>query len=316
MNFQQLRSFCETVRQGYSLTEVAEVLQASQPGVSRQLKGLEDELGVQLFVRSGRRLLGLTEPGKVALPFAQRLLEETRNLRRVCDDWLDPGAGVLSIAATHTQARYVLPATVKAFCERHPRVLLHLTQGSPEQITQQVLEGDVDLGIATEALAGHPGLIALPCYRWNHAVIAPKGHELADRAARGEPLSLEQLARYPLVSYERGFTGRGRIDEAFAKAGLQADFVLQAMDADVIKTYVGMGLGVGVLASMAYDPARDTELTAIPADHLFGHNTTRVAIRRCSYPRAYVYDFIQTFAPSLTPERIEAARQSHDAAAG
>jgi len=307
VNFQQIRSFRETVRQGFNLTGVAEALNTSQPGVSRQLKELEDELDVELFVRAGRRFLGLTEPGKAALPIAERLLHEADNLRRVGQDFASADSGVLAIGATHTQARYALPSAVKDFCAAHPHVSLHLVQGSPRQIAAQVLSGEVDLGIASEALSGHRELIALPCYRWTHVVVVGPDHELARRQAAGEPLTLQDLARHPLISYEPGYTGRGHIDEAFAKAGLRAKFVLQAMDADVIKTYVQLGIGVGVIASVAFDEARDRDLVALDARHLFATNTTRVAIKRGSYLRGYVYDFVQTFAPTLTKAVVDAA---------
>lgn len=314
LNFQQLRSFRETVRQGYNLTTVAEHLNTSQPGVSRQLKELEDELGVELFVRAGRRFLGLTEPGKVVLPMIERLLLEAEGLKRAGDDYARADEGVLRLAATHTQARYALPSAVKDFCAAHPRVSLHLQQGSPRQIAQQVLAGDVDLGVATEALTDFPGLVALPCYRWTHVVVVPQGHALAQEAAGGRPLTLQRLAAFPLISYEPGYTGRGHIDEAFERAGLSAHFVLQAMDADVIKTYVELGIGVGVIASVAFDEARDQALVALDARHLFATNTTRVALRRGTYLRGYVYDFIHTFAPTLTRDVVKAALSSEPGA--
>jgi LysR family cys regulon transcriptional activator len=307
LNFQQLRSLRETVRQGFNLTLVAETLNTSQPGVSRQLKELEEELGVELFVRAGRRFLGLTEPGKAALPIVERLLLEADNFRKVGADFANADRGVLTIAATHTQARYALPSAVKDFCTAHPEVTLHLVQGSPRQIAQQVLSGEVDLGVATEALAEYPELVALPCYRWTHVVVVPLEHPLARRVDAGQPLTLADLAAHPLISYEPGYTGRGHIDDAFARAGLKAHFVLQAMDADVIKTYVELGIGVGVIASVAFDEARDRGLRALDARHLFATNTTRVALKRGRYLRAYVYRFITTFAPTLTPPVVEAA---------
>jgi LysR family transcriptional regulator, cys regulon transcriptional activator len=307
VNFQQLRSFRETVRQGFNLTGVAEALNTSQPGVSRQIKELEEEIGVELFVRAGRRFLGLTEPGKAALPIVEHLLQEAENFRRLGADFAGADRGVLTIAATHTQARYALPCAVKDFCVAHPQVSLHLMQGSPRQIAAQVLSGEVDLGVATEALSEYPELVALPCYRWTHIVVVANDHELARRDAAGHRLTLPELAAYPLISYEPGYTGRGHIDEAFSKAGMQAHFVLQAMDADVIKTYVELGIGVGVIASVAFDEERDRGLYAIDARHLFATNTTRVAIKRGIYLRGYVYDFIHTFAPTLTRPVIDAA---------
>jgi LysR family cys regulon transcriptional activator len=310
LNFQQLRSMRETVRQGFNLTLVAERLATSQPGVSRQLKELEDELGVELFVRAGRRLLGLTEPGKTALPIIERLLLEHENLRRAGADFARADEGLLTVAATHTQARYALPAAVKDFCAAHPRVSLHLQQGSPRQIGPQVASGEVDLGVATEALADFPDLVALPCYRWTHVLVVPRGHPLATEAAAGQAPALQRLAAFPLVTYEPGYTGRGHIDEAFARAGLDVHIVLQAMDADVIKTYVELGLGVGVIASVAFDEARDSGLVALDARHLFATNTTRIALRRGTLLRGYVYDFIETFAPTLTREVVRRALAS------
>ncbi len=300
----------ETVRQGFNLTLVAERLATSQPGVSRQLKELEDELGVELFVRAGRRLLGLTEPGKTALPIVERLLLEHENLRRAGADFARADEGLLTVAATHTQARYALPAAVKDFCAAHPRVSLHLQQGSPRQIGHQVASGEVDLGVATEALADFPDLVALPCYRWTHVLVVPRGHPLATEAAAGQAPALQRLAAFPLVTYEPGYTGRGHIDEAFARAGLDVHIVLQAMDADVIKTYVELGLGVGVIASVAFDEARDSGLVALDARHLFATNTTRIALRRGTLLRGYVYDFIETFAPTLTREVVRRALAS------
>ena len=310
VNFQQLRSVRETVRQGFNLTLVAEALHTSQPGASRQLKELEDELGVELFVRAGRRLLGLTPPGQAMLPIIERLLQESDNLRHAGADFAQSDRGLLTVAATHTQARYALPTAVRDFRGTHPQVTLHLQQGSPKQIAQLVLEGQADLGIATEALADYPELVALPCYRWTHVVVAQPGHPLAAEAATGRPLTLARLAQFPLITYESGYTGRSHIDEAFGREGLKADVVLSAMDADVIKTYVELGIGVGIIASVAFDELRDAHLVAVEARHLFATNTTRVAIKRGAYLRGYVFDFIRTFAPTLTPELVQRALAS------
>jgi LysR family cys regulon transcriptional activator len=310
MNFQQLRSVRETVRQGFNLTLVAEALHTSQPGVSRQIRELEEELGVELFVRAGRRLLGLTPPGEAMLPIVERLLQEAENLRRAGSEFVDLDKGRLTVAATHTQARYALPTAVRDFRQSHPGVTFRLLQGSPTQIAQQVMDGQADIGIATEALADYPELVALPCYRWTHAVVAPRAHPLAQACASGEPLTLQRLAQFPLVTYEHGYTGRRHIDAAFARAGLPVDIVLEAMDTDVIKTYVELGVGVGIIASVGYDEARDAALVALDARHLFAINTTRVAVKRGAFLRGYVHDFIQTFAPSLTHEVVRRALQS------
>jgi len=307
MNFQQLRSVREAVRQGFNLTEVAAALHTSQPGVSRQIRELEDELGIAIFVRAGKRLTGLTPPGEAVLPIVLRLLQEAGNLQRAGADYASSGQGALRIAATHSQARYALPAAVRDFRVQHPLVQLHLHQGSPQQVARMLIDGDADIGIATEALAQYGELLALPCYRWTHSVVVPPGHVLADEAAAGRPLTLQRLGEFPLITYEAGYTGRSHIDDAFGKAGLAPQIVLEAMDADVIKTYVELGMGVGIVAAIAFDDARDTLLRAIDARHLFAANMTRLAIRRGSYQRDYVYAFISTFAAPLTRERVQRA---------
>ncbi len=311
MNFQQLRSVREAVRRGFNLTEVAQALHTSQPGVSRQIRELEDELGIDLFVRVGKRLTGLTEPGQQVLPIIERMLIDADSLRRASRDFAEHDAGPLSIAATHSQARYALPGAVKDFRQLFPQVTLSLHQGSPKQVAEMLLSGEADVGIATEALAQYEQLVTLPCYQWTHAVVLPPGHPLLD----GQALTLERLARHPLITYESGYTGRSHIDDAFAKAGLQPSIVLTAMDADVIKTYVELGMGVGIVASIAFDADRDRTLAAIDAGHLFEHNVTRLAFRRNAFLRSYVYAFIETFAPPLTKQRVLEAAQAGDAKA-
>ena len=308
MNFQQLRSVRETARQGFNLTVVAEALHTSQPGVSRQIRELEEELGIELFVRAGKRLTGLTPPGATVMPIVERLLQEAENLRRAGEDFASDGRGTLTIAATHSQARYALPQAVHDFSALHPSVALRMRQGSPKQVAQMLLDGEADLGVATEALADYPDLVALPCYQWTHVVIVPPDHVLAQDANAGRPLTLQRLAEFPIITYESGYTGRGHIDEAFARQPqLHTGIVLEAMDADVIKTYVELGLGVGIVAAMAFDEQRDSHLRAIDARHLFAPNMTRVAMRRGTFLRAYVYDFIQAFASPLTRRVVEQA---------
>ena len=307
MNFQQLRSVREAIRQGFNLTTAAEALHTSQPGVSRQIRELEDELGIEIFVRAGKRLTGLTPPGETVLPIIERLLQEADNLKRAGDDFASAGRGVLTIAATHSQARYALPPAVRDFSALHPEVSLRLHQGSPKQVAELLLAGEADIGVATEALADYPDLVALPSYRWTHAVIVPPNHPLAIDAQRGVSLTLARLAEFPIITYEPGFTGRSHIDDAFHAAGLGFNLVLSAMDADVIKTYVDLGMGVGIIASMAYDEARDAHLHAIDVRHLFASNMTRLALRRGAFLRSYVYDFIRTFASPLTRQRVDGA---------
>ena len=305
MNFQQLRSVREAIRCGFNLTEVAEALHTSQPGVSRQIRELEEELGIQIFVRAGKRLTGLTPPGAAVLPIIERLLQEANNLKHAGDDYASAGKGTLTIAATHSQARYALPHAVRDFSQAHPEVSLRLQQGSPKQVAELLIAGEADLGVATEALADYPELVALPSYQWTHCVIVPPNHALAIENREGKTLTLARLAQFPLITYEPGFTGRSHIDEAFKRQDITFNLVLSAMDADVIKTYVHLGMGVGIIASMAFDESRDGHLQAIEARHLFASNMTRIALRRGSFLRSYIYDFIQTFASPLTRELVD-----------
>ncbi len=304
MNFQQLRAVRETARSGFNLTEVAGVLNTSQPGISRQIRELEDELGIEIFLRAGKRLTGLTPPGEAVLPIVERLLLDADNLKRVGADFTAQHAGPLSIAATHSQARYALPAVVKDFRALYPQVTLTLHQGSPKQIAAMLLSGEADVGIATEALATFGQLVAMPCYRWTHSIVVPPGHPLLGLDG---PPTLADLARHPIITYETGYTGRTHIDEAFERVGLQPDIVLSAMDADVIKTYVELGMGVGIVASIAFDGERDRTLRALDARHLFEVNLTRLAVRRGAWLRGYAYAFIESFAPTLTRAVVQQA---------
>ena len=304
MNFQQLRSVLETVRCGFNLTDVAQMLYTSQPGVSRQIRELEDELGIEIFVRRGKRLTGLTAPGEALLPMVQSILVQSSNLRRISDDFRQNTQGKLSVAATHTQARYALPQVVQDFRRLFPHVVLNLHQGSPKQVAEMLLSGEADIGVATEALARFPQLLALPCYRWTHSVVVPQGHPLL---AQTGPVQLDQLARYPIITYVHGYTGRSNIDEAFAQAGLHPDIVLTAMDADVIKTYVELGLGIGIIASMAYQADRDTKLSLLDVGNLFENNTTRIALRKGYFLRGFAYEFIELCSPKLDEAKVKAA---------
>lgn len=303
MNFQQLRYVRETVRQGLNLTEAAAKLFTSQPGVSKQIRELEDELGVEIFVRRGKRLVALTEPGREVVRAVERVLLEAENLRSVAREYTERDAGTLTVATTHTQARYALPRVVSEFKRRYPDVHLVLQQGNPAQLAEMTARGDADIAIATETLAEHKGLLALPAYQWSHCLVVPPGHPLLRQA----PLTLEALAKHPIVTYDPAFSGRGHIDEAFAARSIEPDIVLSAIDADVIKVYVEVGLGVGIVAAMAFDPARDRKLRMIAASHLFRANTTRVAIRRGALLRGFAYEFIELFAPRLSRPAIDRA---------
>jgi LysR family cys regulon transcriptional activator len=303
MNFQQLRSIREAARRGYNLTEVANVLFTSQPGVSRQIRELEEELGVEIFERNGKRLTGLTEPGKGILQIVERLLLEAENLRQASQEYSGEKTGTLAVATTHTQARYVLPGVVQAFRSAFPEVRIALQQSSPEHIAEWVMSGKADVGIATEGLSQFEDLVSFPCYSWSHVIVVPEEHPLATRSS----VSLQDLAAHPLITYDVGFTGRSHIDEAFRQAGLSTDIVLTAMDSDVLQQYVSLGLGVGIVASMAAEHNLASGLRAISAAHLFAPNVTRLAVRRGAYLRSYIYEFILQFAPELRRADIEMA---------
>jgi LysR family transcriptional regulator, cys regulon transcriptional activator len=300
MKLQQLRYLVEVARRGLNVSETAEALHTSQPGVSKQIRALENELGIEVFARHGKRLVSITEPGKAVVTIAERILAEAHNLRRAGEEFANDKIGKLTIAATHTQARYALPKAVAAFKQRYPQVELLIQQGNPTQIAEQLLAGDADLGLATE-LSADPDIIALPVYQWNRCVVVPPRHPLL----KSTPLTLEKLAEHPIVTYDFAFANRSLIQKAFDARGLKPHVVLSAQDSDVIKTYVELGLGVGILAKMAFDPKRDAGLRAIDASHLFESSTTRLGIKRGAYLRRYTYEFIELFAPQLSRGVIE-----------
>lgn len=306
MNLQQLRIVRETARRQFNLTEVAHALCTSQSGVSKHLIDLEDELGVQLFVRHGKRLLGLTEPGRELLPMVERALLEVGNIRQLADHYARTDSGLLRIATTHTQARYALPRVVARFRADYPQVTLHLHQGSPAEIAALLLADEADIGVATEALADQPDLACIPFHRWHHAVVVPRGHPLA----QVQPLTLRALATQPLVTYHPGFTGRRLVDQAFAAAGLTPNVVLSALDSDVLKAYVELGLGVGVIAPGAFDTTRDPGLTLLDASHLFPESTSLVAVRRGRLLRGYATHFIRRCCPQADLTALQGHPQS------
>jgi LysR family transcriptional regulator, cys regulon transcriptional activator len=301
MKLQQLRYACEVARRGLNVSAAAEALHTSQPGISKQIKGLEDELGVEIFVRHGKRIAAVTEPGKAVLAIAERILADAASLKRAGEDFAGEKIGTLTVATTHTQARYALPKAVAAFKRRYPKVQLFIHQGNPTQICEQVALGEADLCVATEHIAEHPGLVALPCYQWNRCIVVPARHPLL----KAGPLTLEAIAKYPIVTYDFAYANRSVVNRAFEQRGLAPQVVLTAYDADVIKTYVELGLGVGIMAKMAFDPKRDRQLRAIDASHLFPSSTTRLGIKRGAYLRRYAYDFIELFAPNLSREMVE-----------
>jgi len=306
MKLHQLRYVSEVVKQGLNISAAAEALHTSQPGVSKQIQLLEDELNLQIFERHGKRLTGVTEPGRSIVELAERVMRDMENIKKVGDEFSHEDVGTLTIATTHTQARYRLPAAVKAFMEKYPQVKLNIHQGNPTQVSEQVQSGEADIGIATEAISHYDKILCLPAYQWNRCVVVPQGHPLI----KDVPLTLEKLTAYPLITYDFAFTGGSLVSRVFEQEGLRPNVVLTAIDADVIKTYVGLGLGVGLLANMAYDAERDLNLVAIDAKHLFPDSTTFVGIRRDAYLRKFAYDFIQLLAPQFNRKAVgEALKQ-------
>jgi len=303
MKIQQLRFLCEIARRDLSVSAAAEALHTSQPGVSRQIRDLEEELGVEIFARHGKRLTALTEPGRAVLAIAERILAEAANMKRAGEEFANEKLGSLTIATTHTQARYALPKAVAAFKRRYPDVQLVIHQGNPTQICEMVLRGEAEFAIATEQIALYPELVSLPCYQWNRCVVVPSRHPLG----KVKPLTLEAVSKYPIVTYDFAFANRSLVEKAFEQRGLKPKVVLTALDADVIKTYVELGLGVGVMASMAFNAKRDQGLKALDASHLFESSTTRLGIKRGAYLRRYAYDFIELFAPQLARATVERA---------
>ena len=301
MNLHQLRFVREAVRQNFNLTEAAKALYTSQPGVSKAIIELEEELGVDIFTRHGKRIRGLTEPGRAVLASVEVIMQEIEGLKRIGKEYAAQDSGSLTIATTHTQARYALPKVVQAFAQKYPKVRLSLLQGNPKQIADMVLKDQADLAIATESIAEVNGLVSLPCYQWEHVVVVPHDHALA--SLKGA--TLEEIAKYPIITYDAAFTGRNKIDHAFSLRELKPDILLEAIDADVIKTYVELGMGVGIIASMAYDAERDRNLKAIPVGHLFGSNLSRLAVKQGAYLRSYVYTFMELLAPTLNRKLIE-----------
>ncbi len=300
MKLQQLRYLIEVRKHGLNVSATAEHLYTSQPGISKQIRLLEDELGVEIFNRSGKHLTGVTPPGKHILDVAERILRDADNVKAIAKEYASPNKGLLKIATTHTQARYALPDVIDPFKRSYPDVLLQMHQGSPKQIAEFASHGEVDLAIATEQLHRFNNLLMLPCYLWNRSVVVPHGHPLLDV----EELTIESLAQYPLLTYVFGFTGRSKLDKAFAKKKLDPQVVFAATDADVIKTYVRLGLGVGIIASMAFDADVDSDLVTLDASHLFEPNTATICFNKNIFFREYMFDFMELFAPHLTRELV------------
>lgn len=309
MKLQQLRYLTAIVRNNLNISAAADSLYTSQPGISKQLRLLEEELGVELFSRNGKHLTEITPVGHQIIAKADSILREVNNIQILAEEYRDDRRGSLSIATTHTQARYALPPVIKLFRERYPAVGLQVHQGSPSQIAELAQSGEVDFAIATESLELFEDLVMMPCYVWRRCVLVPSGHPLT----KLDQLTLHDVARYPLVTYVFGFTGRSQLDEAFRNAQLKPNVVFTATDADVIKTYVRLGMGVGIVARMAYDPRQDQDLVQLDAGHLFAANVTKIGFRRGTFLRCYMYDFIELFAPHLTRERVRLVERMQSA---
>lgn len=306
MKLHQLRYLAAVAQNGLNITAAAQRLHTSQPGVSKQIKLLEDELGFQIFARDGRTLTHVTPAGEQVIERALRILREVQSIRSLSEEWRDEARGSLSLGTTHTQARYVLPAVLKAFRGQYPNIRLHLHQGTSEQIAEMATLDRIDFAINTGSQDLFPGMVLLPCYQWHRRVVVPKGHPLADVGK----LTLKALAEHPIVTYVFGFSGPSSLQDIFARAGLTPDVALTARDADVIKTYVRLGLGVGIVANMAVEADQDRDLVSIDAAHLFPAHVTWVGFRRGMLLRKYMYEFLQLFAPHLTRRVVDRAQSA------
>ena len=301
MNLQQFRYVSEVARRGLNVSEAAAALHTSQPGVSKQIRSLEEEVGAEIFVRQGRRFVAITDAGREIVAAIDRILAEVVNLKAIGEEFAHQARGQLAVAVTHTQARYALPAVVTAFKKRFPEVKLKLLQGNPHQLARMLIAGEADLAIATEALDEYDELVALPGYQWHHCIVVPEAHPLA----RVKPLTLEAIARHPIVTYDPTFAGRTAIDRAFAARGLAPEVALSALDSDVIKSYVSLGLGVGIISSRAFRDGKEEGLVALECSHLFPAQTTRLAYKRGAYLRGYTVEFIRLFAPNVRAEDLK-----------
>ncbi len=303
MKLQQLRYIWEVAHHDLNVSATAQSLYTSQPGISKQIRLLEDELGVEIFSRSGKHLTRITPAGEAILQTTGEILRKVESIKQVAQEFSNDKKGSLSLATTHTQARYVLPRIIQNFIENYPEVSLHMHQGTPMQISEMAADGTVDFAIATEAMELFSDLIMMPCYKWNRAIVVPKNHPLCQVSE----LTLEEVAKHPIVTYVFGFTGRSKLDEAFMERGLVPRIVFTAADADVIKTYVRMGLGIGIIAKMAHNEEIDSDLVALDASKLFKPSITKIGFRRGTFIRGFMYEFIESFAPHLSRNLVEEA---------
>jgi LysR family cys regulon transcriptional activator len=301
MTLQQLRCIFQIVQSEFNISKASEVLNTSQPGVSKQIKLLEDEIGIKIFQRNGKRLVNLTEPGELILSSIETILQESNNIKVISEEYIEKNQGTFTIATTHTQARYKLPKVVEEFVKKYPKINLNIHQGNPSQVTEQIISGDADVGIATESINLSEDIHTIPCYQWNRCIVMPKNHPLT----KARQITLEDLALYPMITYDYAFTGSTIVSEVFKNANIEPNIMLTAIDADVIKTYVSLNMGIGLIAEMAYDAITDHPMVSRDVSHLFPLSTTYIGIRREKFLRKYTSDFIRMFIPQTSEKELK-----------
>jgi len=301
MKLQQLRCVYQIVQNGFNISKAAESLHTSQPGVSKQVQLLEDEVGIKIFQRNGKRLTGLSDAGNALYKSILEIIREVANIKNISNEYEKDDTGIFTIATTHTQARYKLPKVVEAFVKQYPKINLNIHQGDPSQVTEQILNGDADVGIATESIGQNDKILCIPCYSWNRILVFPKNHPLK----KIKEITLQDVASYPMITYDYAFTGSTIVSKVFKEANISPNIMLTAIDADVIKTYVELNLGVGLIAEMAYDKDKDSELESRDVSHLFPTSTTFIGIRKDTFVRGFIYDFIKIFTPDLKDSELK-----------
>ena len=301
MKLQQLRCISQIVQSEFNISKASEILNTSQPGVSKQIKLLEEEIGIKIFQRNGKRLVGLTDPGKKVLGSIEAILQESNNIKVISEEYIQKDQGTFTIATTHTQARYKLPKVVEEFVKKYPKINLNIHQGNPSQVTEQIISGEADVGIATESINLSEDIHTLPCYQWNRCIVMPKNHPLT----KARRITLEDLALYPMITYDYAFTGSTIVSEVFKNANIEPNIMLTAIDADVIKTYVSLNMGIGLIAEMAYDSTTDYPMVSRDVSHLFPLSTTYIGIRREKFLRKYTSDFIRMFIPQTSKKELK-----------
>jgi len=300
MKLQQLRFVYEIVKNDFNISKSAEAMHTSQPGVSKQIQLLEDEIGIKIFKRNGKRVIGLTDPGKRVYNSISEIMREAKNIKNISADYKENDAGEFSIATTHTQARYKLPNIVEEFVKKYPKINLNIHQGNPSQVTDQIISGEADVGIATESISENEKIFSIPCYSWNRCIVMPRNHKLVSE----KNITLEHLASYPVITYDYAFTGSTIVSKVFKEAGIEPNIILTAIDADVIKTYVNLNLGIGLIAEMAFSPTKDTDLISRDVSHLFPVSTTYIGVRQDVFIRGFILDFIKMFIPRMSKKEL------------